>query len=139
VLTEAEAAPRLCDEETRRREYVHNYARAQARREFIRRQAAGLFGGSAQPLFEQLLQDCDKDAAAIAREAAEEAIGRPRSAPGVVACEVAYVEAYTDALLALVASEMVRRDLLNKCRRYLEARGLTKPKPVAAAETAARH
>jgi hypothetical protein len=109
VLTEAEAAARLFDAEARRREYVHNYAKAQGRRELARTQAAEFLDGSAQ--FERLLQDCDKDAAAIAREAAEEATGRPQSGLGGLTSEVAYVEAYTDALLALVASEMVRRDL----------------------------
>jgi hypothetical protein len=103
VLTEA-------DEQAQRHEYVLNYARAQARQELAQTHAAELVDDGMQWRFEVLLQRCDKDAAEIAREMAEETVGQVRSAPGAAAYEAAFVEGYTDALLALVASEMARCD-----------------------------
>lgn len=81
-LREAQIAPR-CDGSARRRR-------------FGRRQAIG---------FERLLETCEKDAHEIACEAGEEASSQAsRTEISIVAYEVAYIEAYAEALPALVAS-----------------------------------
>jgi hypothetical protein len=107
MLTEAEADRRAFEEQAPRRQYVRNYAKAKARREVIRTHLAEFLGGAAQQRFERLLEICERDADAIAREAAEEACSKAsRTEPS--AYEVTYIEAYADALPALVATAWTR-------------------------------
>jgi hypothetical protein len=103
MLTEAEADRSAFEEQAPRRQYVRNYAKAKARREVIRTHLAEFLGAAAHQRFECLLEVCERDADAIACEAAEEA---SRAEPR--AYELAYIEAYADALPALVATAWTR-------------------------------
>jgi hypothetical protein len=106
MLTEIEADRK---EQARRRQYVRNYAKARGRREVIRTHLAEFLGGAAHQRFECLLEVCERDADAIACEAAEEAShAEPR------AYEMAYIEAYADALPALVATAWARRGVTDQ-------------------------
>jgi hypothetical protein len=112
MLTEAEAERDAFEEQERMRQHARDYARIKARQDVIRRHKAELRGDAARAPFEGLLQACQKEAHEIACEAGEEASGQAsRTEHSVAAYEVAYIEAYADALPALVATTLARCDV----------------------------
>jgi hypothetical protein len=115
MLTEAEAEPKALEEQEAMRQHARDYARLKARQDVIRRHKAELRGDAARAPFEGLLQACQKEAHEIACEAGEEASGQASWTTGhsVAAYEVAYIEAYADALPALVATTLARCDVLD--------------------------
>jgi hypothetical protein len=111
MLTET-GAERQAFEQERMRQCVRDYAETKARRDVIKNHKAKFLDGAARERFERLLEDCEKDADEIACEAAWEASARAsRTELSVPANEVAYIEAYADALPALVAAALARRSL----------------------------
>jgi hypothetical protein len=111
MLTEAEAESKAFEEQKYMRQHVRDYAKANARRDVIRKFKPEYLDSAAQGRFEHLLQGCEKDADEIACEAAEEAAAEAsRMELSVAAYEVAYIEAYSEALQMLVATEWARRD-----------------------------
>jgi hypothetical protein len=122
MLTEAEAARKAFEEQQQMRQHVRDYAKARARRDVVRTHKAEFLSGDAQQRFERLLETCEKDADQIACEAGEEASAQAsRTELGVVAYEVAYIEAYADVFQALVATTLARCDLLDGPGRDLKA------------------
>jgi hypothetical protein len=114
MLTGAQGERRAFEEEERTRQHIRDYAKAKARREVVRKHITELIDSAAQERFERRLADCEKAAHEIACEAGEEASGRAsRTEHSVAAYEVAYIEAYADALPALVATTQARCDILD--------------------------
>jgi hypothetical protein len=112
MLTKAGAERQSFDEQERMRQCVRDYAEANARRDVIQTHKAKFLDGAARERFERLLENCEKDADEIACEAAWEASGRvSRTELSVPAFEVTYIEAYADALPALVVAALARRSL----------------------------
>jgi hypothetical protein len=100
------------EEQERMRRYARDYAQTKARRDVIRKHEAKFLDAAARQRFERLLKDCEKDADEIACKAAWEASGRAsRTELSVPAYEVAFIEAYADALPTLVATALARRSL----------------------------
>jgi hypothetical protein len=105
MLTEAEAERQAFGDHERRRQHARDYAKATARRDVIKKRKAQFLEAAAQEQFERLLERCEKDADEIACEAAGEACGlATRTELGVAAYEVAYIEAYAEALPALMST-----------------------------------
>jgi hypothetical protein len=105
MLTEAKTERKAFEEQQQMRQQGRGYAKAKARRDVIRTYNAKIPSGAAQERFERLLARCEKDAEEIACEAGEEASAQAsRTDLSVAAYDVAYIEAYADALPALVAT-----------------------------------
>jgi hypothetical protein len=100
-------------------EQARDYAKMIARRDVIKRHKPefleNLPTGTKRPAwFERLLQGCEKDAHEIACEAGEEASNQTRRTElSVAAYEAAYLEAYADALPALMGAALAKYDALD--------------------------
>lgn len=113
MLTEVDKERKAFERQEQMRQHVRDHAKTKARRDLIRRHKIEYFDSTAQARFERLLQSCEKDAHEIACKAGEEASGyASRTDHSVAAYEVAYIEAYADALPALVATALAREDVL---------------------------
>ena len=110
MLTEAEAERKAFDQPARLRQHLRADVKASARRDVVRQHGHKFPDAAAQDRFERLVEQCEKDADAIACEAAEQAGGQARTGPGLTPQEAAYIEAYADALPALVATALARAD-----------------------------
>jgi hypothetical protein len=111
MLTEAGAERKAFKEQGSMRQHVRDYAKANARRDVIRKLDLEFLNRAAQERFERLLQGCEKDAGEIACEAGEEAAAETsRTELGVAAYEVAYIKAYSEALPMLIVTEWARRN-----------------------------
>ena len=105
MLTEAETERHACEEQERMRRHVRDYAKANGRRDVIRKLNLEFLDSAAQERFERLLAACEKDADEIACEAGEEATAETsRTELSVGAYEVAYIKAYNEALPMLMAT-----------------------------------
>jgi hypothetical protein len=114
MLTDAEAERKAFEEQERMRQHVRDYARKKARRDVIRQNKAEFLDIAARDRFERLLCECQKHAHEIACEAGEEAGAKAsRTELGVAAYEVSYIEAYADALPALMATALAKYDALD--------------------------
>jgi hypothetical protein len=112
MLTEAETERRAFDQQARLRQHLRADVKARARRDVAGQHRHKFPDAAAQDRFERLVERCEKDADAIACEAAEQASGQAaRTGSGPSTHEAAYVEAYADALPALVATALARVDL----------------------------
>jgi hypothetical protein len=114
MLTEAEAERKAFEEQESMRQHVRDHAKAKVRREVIRKHKTQFLDGVPQERFERLLETCEKAADEIACEAAEEVSGQTsRIELSVAGYEVAYIDAYADALPALVATSLTRCKVLD--------------------------
>ena len=114
MLTEADDERKAFERQEQMRQHVRDHAKIKARRNVIRHKLEYL-DSAAQARFERLLQGCEKGAHEIACEAGEEASGHASPTElSVAAYEVAYIEAYADALPALVATARAREDALDR-------------------------
>jgi hypothetical protein len=114
MLTEAEAERKAFEEQERMRQQARDYAKEKARRDVIRLNKSEFLDAAARDRFEGLLSECEKHAHEIACEAGEEASAKAsRTAPGIAAYEVSYIEAYADALPALMATALTKYDALD--------------------------
>jgi len=115
MLTEADDERKAFERQEQMRQHVRGHAKIKARRDVIRRHKLEYWDSAAQARFERLLQSCEKDAHEIACEAGEEASGHASPTEhSVAAYEVAYIEAYADALPALVATALARENVLDQ-------------------------
>ena len=106
MLTEAEAEPKGFEDQEHMRQHVLGYAKANARRNVIRKLNLEFLDSAAQ----RLLAACEKDADEIACEAGEEATAEAsRTELTVAAYEVAYIKAYGEALPMLMATAPAHR------------------------------
>jgi vacuolar-type H+-ATPase subunit E/Vma4 len=109
MLTEVEADRKAFEEQERMRQCVRDFAKVKARRD-VRKLKPEFLDSAAQERFERLLAVCEKDADQIACEAGEEATAEAsRTEFSVAAYEVAYIEAYSEALPMLMATAPAHR------------------------------
>ena len=112
MLTEADAELKAFQDVEQMRQCARDYAKAKARHDAILKHKTELLVYAGQEHFDGLLQCCEKDADEIACEAAEKASGlATRTELSLVAYEVAYIEAYGEALPALMATALARRNV----------------------------